>query len=126
MDARTEGAGRPAGHPAGGAAGARLTATAAAQAALARIEALRGELALVLPVRQSLQELPRCVPAREFFIAPSDRRLGAVGACGCYVDADLDDARGRPAYELDLADGEPTEPVLGADPHRHFVLRVAA
>ena len=108
------------------AAAQRLRATAAARAAVARILAVRGQVAFVQQERRAAQGQPRCVLARDLVVVPADRRVGEVDGCPFYVDADLDDVRGRPAYELDVAAGEAREPLRGADPTLHFVVRLAA
>jgi uncharacterized protein (DUF779 family) len=102
---------------------ARITATAAARSAIARLRAARGPVMFVQSAGCCAGSLPMCFPDGEYLTGTGDRLLGDIDGCRFYLDARLDDALGRPDLVLDVADGPPEGFSLAAGAGTHFVSR---
>jgi uncharacterized protein len=102
-----------------------ITATPAATAALERLVAVHGPLALFQSGGCCDGSLPLCLLAGELMPSPNDLLLGDVAGVPFYIDAEQFQRWGDPAFVLDLADGAPEGFSLGP-PEAHFITRSAA
>jgi len=102
----------------------RISATPAAREAVSRLRSARGgPVMFVQSGGCCAGSVPMCFPAGEFITGGHDRLLGDVEGCPFYIDGALDDALGRPAFVLDVADGEPEGFSLGPGAGQRFVSR---
>jgi uncharacterized protein (DUF779 family) len=104
------------------ASAARITATAAARQAIARLRAARG--APVMFVQSGgccAGSVPMCFPDGEFLVGPGDVLLGHVDGCPFYIDRQLDAAWCETSFVLDVASGPPEGFSLAAGDNQHFV-----
>lgn len=106
----------------------RVTATAAARQAIARLRAARG--GDVLMFIQSggccAGSTPMCYPAGEFVLGDSDLLLGVIDDCPFYIDRRLDAAWHQDEFVLDVAAGEAEGFSLAAGDDLRFVTRPPA
>jgi uncharacterized protein len=80
----------------------------ATTAAIAEVERLKGEhgpLELFQSGGCCDGSSPVCLPAGELLVGPNDLLVGEVDGCPFYVDAELYERWGRPAFVLDVAPG---------------------
>jgi uncharacterized protein (DUF779 family) len=103
----------------------RVTATAAARQAIARLRAARG--GDVLMFIQSggccAGSTPMCYPAGEFVLGDSDLLLGVIDECPFYIDRRLDAAWHQDEFVLDVDAGEAEGFSLPAGDDLRFVTR---
>ena len=105
----------------------RISATPAAEQAVARLRGARG--APVMFVQSGgccAGSTPMCFPLGEFVIGPNDVLLGEVDGCPFYIERRLDDAWGQQQFVLDVAAGEPEGFSLAAGPGQRFVTRAGS
>ena len=82
-----------------------VVATAAAIAEVGRLKAEHGPLEFFQSGGCCDGSSPMCFPAGELLVGPGDILLGEIDASPFYVDADLYERWGRPAFVLDVAPG---------------------
>jgi uncharacterized protein (DUF779 family) len=103
----------------------RVTATAAARQAIARLRAARG--GDVLMFIQSggccAGSTPMCYPAGEFVLGDCDLLLGVIDDCPFYIDRRLDAAWHQDEFVLDVDIGEAEGFSLPAGDDLRFVTR---
>jgi uncharacterized protein (DUF779 family) len=105
----------------------RITATPAAQAAIAHLRTARG--APVMFVQSGgccAGSTPMCFPDGEFLVGAGDVLLGEIDSCPFYIDASLDAAWQYASFVLDVAPGGPEGFSLPAGEGLHFVTRSTA
>jgi uncharacterized protein (DUF779 family) len=100
----------------------RVVATAAAIAEVERLKAEHGPLELFQSGGCCDGSSPMCFPAGELLLGPSDVRVGEIDGCPFYVDADLYERWGRPAFVLDVAPGAGSSMSLEGLHDLHFRL----
>src|SRR5690349_23558045 len=95
----------------------RVTATAAAREAIARLRADRGGAVMFVQSGGCCAgSTPMCFPAGEFLVGGNDVLLGEIDGCPFYIDRQLDEAWGEAGVELDVAAGPPEGFSLPAGP----------
>jgi len=103
----------------------RVVATEAAIAELERLRAEHGPLELHLSGGCCDGSSPMCFPAGELLLGPGDVRVGEIDGCPFYVDVDLYERWGRPAFVLDVAPGAGSSMSLEGLHDLHFRLVAA-
>jgi uncharacterized protein (DUF779 family) len=103
----------------------RVTATAAARQAIARLRAARGEdvLMFIQSGGCCAGSTPMCYPAGELVLGDSDLLLGVIDECPFYIDRRLDVAWHQDEFVLDVAAGEAEGFSLPAGDDLRFVTR---
>ncbi|MEO6116476.1 MAG: DUF779 domain-containing protein [Pseudolysinimonas sp.] len=105
-------------------AGTRITATAAARQAIARLQADRGHRVMFIQSGGCCAgSTPMCYADGEFVIGDIDVLLGDIDGCSFYIDRRLDEAWHQDQFILDVAPGEPEDFSLAAGVDLHFVTR---
>lgn len=101
----------------------RVTATPAAQSALARLRQRRGPVVLYQVGAYGDGSSPICFGLGDLLIGDGDVLLGRVGDCPVYIDARLHEIWKHTQLIIDVAEGEPEGFSLPAADDEHFVTR---
>ncbi|HLI31790.1 MAG TPA: DUF779 domain-containing protein [Solirubrobacteraceae bacterium] len=100
-----------------------VKATPRALALIERLRAEHGSLVFVQSGGRCASSALICVPEGELPSAENDLRLGEIGGCSFFIDANQYERWGRPVFQIDVAPGveedRSLESLLGA----HFVSR---
>jgi uncharacterized protein (DUF779 family) len=99
-----------------------IVATAAAVAEVERLKGEHGPLEFFQSGGCCDGSSPMCFPAGELLLGPNDLRVGEIDGCPFYVDADLYERWGRPAFVLDVALGAGSSMSLEGLHDLHFRL----
>jgi uncharacterized protein (DUF779 family) len=116
--------------------GKTASQTAAAQEATARVRATPEALALIERLRGRHGSLvffqsggccagsaPVCLPEGDMPPAAGDVRLGEIGGCAFYIDADQYHRWGEPDFLIDVSPGSEDSFSIEAPDGMHFVTR---
>ena len=119
--------------------GLTASQTAAAQEATARVSATPEALELVERLRAKHGSLvffqsggccagssPMCLVEGDLSPGPNDLRLGELGGCAFYIDADQYERWGCPEFVVDVASGVEESFSLETSEGVHFVSRTAS
>ena len=101
----------------------RVTATAAALTALARLREQRGALILYQSGGCCDGSLPVCLEQGDLRIGDGDVLLGSVGGCPVYIDDRQYAVWKHTQLIIDVGEGEPEGFSLPAGDNWHFVTR---
>jgi uncharacterized protein len=101
----------------------KVTATEAALEAIERLRAAHGPLAFFQSGGCCDGSSPICVCDGELSPSPHDTLLGEIGGAPFYIDADLYERWGRPAFVIDARPGPADGLSLDSLIDRHFVTR---
>ncbi len=100
-----------------------MAATAAALEVINRLKAAHGPLVLFQSGGCCEGSCPMCLGRDEMPPGPSDRCLGEIAGVPFYVDEELYERWGRPAFALDVEPGAATSFSLEGSLGVHFVVR---
>jgi len=102
-----------------------VVATAGACAEVERLKGEHGPLEFFQSGGCCDGSSPMCFPAGELLLGPGDVRVGEIDGCPFYVDVDLHERWGRPAFVLDVAPGAGSSMSLEGLHDLHFRLVAA-
>jgi uncharacterized protein len=104
---------------------ARVTATPQALALIARLRAKHRSIVFFQSGGCSAGSSPICLPEGDLGPGPNDLRLGEIGGCAFYIDADQYERWGRPEFLIDVAPGLEESFSIETPEGLHFISRTA-
>jgi len=104
---------------------ARVSATPEALEVIGRLRAKRGSLVFFQSGGCCAGSSPMCLAEGDLAPGPNDLRLGEIGGCAFYIDADQYERWGRPGFVVDVVPGVEESFSLEIPEGVHFVSRTA-